>query len=89
VAGLPFKATYLFRPGFIQPLRGIRSKTRFLRILYAAVGPLYPLWKLLFPRYVTTTEHIGRAMIAVARDGAAQPVLENRDIDRIGRQAPR
>src|SRR6266511_2511608 len=28
---VPFKAVYLFRPGFIQPLHGIRSKTAWAR----------------------------------------------------------
>src|SRR5580693_7535813 len=53
---MPFKAVYMFRPGYIQPLHGIRTKTTWYRAVYAIVGPLYPIWKLLFPKYVTTTE---------------------------------
>ncbi len=34
----------------------------------------------LFPRYVLTTEEIGRAMIHVAKHGAPKPILENLDI---------
>ena len=49
--------------------------------MYAVIGPLYPLWKLLFPKYVTTTECIGRAMLKVARQGAAKHVLEVSDIN--------
>jgi uncharacterized protein YbjT (DUF2867 family) len=79
--GLPFKAAFMFRPGYIQPLKGIRSKTALYRLLYAIVGPLYPLWKLLFPDHVTTTENLGRAMIQVARGGYPRPYLENRDIN--------
>jgi len=78
---LPFKAAVMFRPGFIQPRHGIVSRTRLYRILYAVVGPLYPVWKILFPSFVTTTEKVGRAMLRVARDGAPKPVLENRDIN--------
>jgi uncharacterized protein YbjT (DUF2867 family) len=74
---LPFKARYMFRPGFIQPLRGIRSKTRLYRAFYTITGPLYPLIRVLFPRYVTTTEDLGRAMIKVAKQGARKSVLEN------------
>jgi hypothetical protein len=48
------------------------------------VAPLYPVWKALFPNYVTTTEQVGRAMIHVARDGAPGRVLENRDINAMG-----
>jgi uncharacterized protein YbjT (DUF2867 family) len=81
---MPFQAAYMFRPGYIQPLHGIVSRTKLLRVLYALVGPLYPVWKALFPDYVTTTEQLGRAMIQVARHGAAKRVLENRDINALG-----
>ena len=82
---LPFKAAYMFRPAFIQPMHGIVSRTRIYRALYAIVGPLYPLWKALLPAWVTTTEKVGRAMLAVARRGALKPVLENADINELGR----
>ena len=82
---LPFKASYAFRPGFIQPLHGIRSKTRLYRLAYAVIGPLYPVLKALVPKYVTTTEQMGRAMILVARQGAPKPVLESADINAISR----
>ena len=81
---LPFKASYMFRPAYIQPLHGIVSSTKLLRVMYAVVGPLYPVWKALFPDYVTTTEVLGRAMIAVARNGYSKRVLENRDINAVG-----
>jgi uncharacterized protein YbjT (DUF2867 family) len=82
---MPFKAAYMFRPGYIQPLHGIRTKTRWYGVIYAMMGPLYPLWNLLFPKYVTTTECLGRAMLAVAKRGAPKAVLENRDINGICR----
>ena len=81
---LPFKAAYAFRPAYIQPLDGIVPRTAWLRALYAVVAPLYPVWKALFPNYVTTTEQVGRAMIHVAREGAPGHVLENRDINAMG-----
>jgi uncharacterized protein YbjT (DUF2867 family) len=77
---LPLKA-YMFRPGFIQPLHGVTSKTRWYRIFYALTTPLYPALKVLFPKYVTNTEQLGRAMITVAGQGAPIRVLENRDIN--------
>lgn len=83
---MPFRATYMFRPGYIQPLHGIRTKTRWYAALYAVMGPLYPIWKRLLPKYVTTTECVGRAMINVARQGAPKPVLENRDINSLCKQ---
>jgi uncharacterized protein YbjT (DUF2867 family) len=80
---MPFKAAYMFRPGYIQPLRGIRTKTRWYGAMYAVMGPLYPLWKLLFPKYVTTTECMGRAMLKVAKHGAPKHVLESSDINSV------
>lgn len=77
---LPFKATYMFRPGFIQPLHGIKSRTRLYRVLYSLTGPFYPLWKTIAPGLVTTTEQVGRAMIKVAKQGAPKQLLENQDI---------
>jgi uncharacterized protein YbjT (DUF2867 family) len=81
---LPFRAAYLFRPAIIQPTHGIRSKTGWYQAFYTLTGPLLPLLRKWFPKYVTTTEHMGRAMLAVARRGAARPVLENEDINAIG-----
>jgi uncharacterized protein YbjT (DUF2867 family) len=78
-----FKAVFLFRPAYIQPLHGIRSKTRWYGAAYALMRPLYPLWKVLFPNYVTTTECVGRAMLNVTKRGFPKPVLENRDINRM------
>jgi len=75
-----FKSAYMFRPGYIQPLHGVSSSTRWVRVAYALGAPLYPLWKALFPKSVMTTEQLGRAMLHVARHGAPQRVLESRDI---------
>jgi uncharacterized protein YbjT (DUF2867 family) len=86
---LPFKAAFMFRPGYIQPLRGVRSKTRWYQALYDAVGPVYPLLQGLLPRYVTTTVSIGRAMIQVAANGADKPILRSDDINRLSAPAAR
>jgi uncharacterized protein YbjT (DUF2867 family) len=80
---MPFKAVYLFRPAYIQPLHGIRTKTRWYRAAYALMRPLYPIWKTLFAQYVTTTECVGRAMLNVTKRGFQKPVVENRDINRM------
>ena len=82
---LPFKAAYMFRPGYIQPLHGIRTKTKWVGAVYAVMGPLYHALKLLFPKFVTTTECVGRAMLKVAKQGAPKRLLENRDINEICR----
>ena len=81
---LPFKASYMVRPGVIQPRHGIRSKTRLYRVGYAALSPLVPLLKLAFPGKITDTDKISRAMIKVARSGAPKTVLENDDLNALG-----
>jgi uncharacterized protein YbjT (DUF2867 family) len=82
---LPFKAVYVFRPAFIQPMHGVKSKTTLYNAAYAIGAPIYPLLKRLAPRYVTTTEQMGRAMLGVVEHGAPVRVLENGDINAVAR----
>jgi uncharacterized protein YbjT (DUF2867 family) len=77
---LPFKAAYMFRPGVIEPLHGVRSKTPAYRTIYALVGPLLPLLRRAFPNSILTTEQIGLAMLSVAKHGAQKRILESKDI---------
>jgi uncharacterized protein YbjT (DUF2867 family) len=78
---LPFKAAYMFRPAGIQPLHGVRSKTAWVQAIYVVASPLLARLARTAPKYMTTTERVGRAMIAVARDGYRRPVLESEDIN--------
>lgn len=80
---LGFRAAYMFRPGFIQPLRGVRSKTEWYQAIYTLIGPAASLVRRLTPRFATTTVDIGRAMIRVAVDGYPRPILRTRDINQL------
>jgi len=82
---MPFKGAYMFRPGIIQPLHGIRSKTRAYRVGYALVWPFIPLLKAISPNSITTTVRVGRAMIRVAAEGASSHLLGTREINELGR----
>jgi uncharacterized protein YbjT (DUF2867 family) len=73
---LPFKAAYMFRPGYIQPTMGLKNTYK----MYKVAAPFYPLWKLLFPKYVTTLREIGLAMINVTMYESSKQILECRDI---------
>ncbi|MFD5144462.1 epimerase [Streptomyces sp. NPDC058401] len=88
---LPFEA-YMFRPGIVQPDRGIPSKTPLYRAGYAVTAPLFPVLKRFAPDLVTTTRALGRAMIAVAAagpgDAGTQRILRPRDINRLGGEGP-
>ncbi|MDN7179776.1 epimerase [Caballeronia sp. SEWSISQ10-4 2] len=77
---MPFKAAYMFRPGMIQPMDGIRSKTPVYQMVISLGRPLFPVLRRAFPNTITTTSQLGRAMIAVAKERAASRVLETRDI---------
>lgn len=72
---------YMFRPGFIQPLKGVRSKTFAYRILYALAGPLIPLLRRVFPGSMTTSVEVARAMIVAVRLGYHKRTLETADIN--------
>jgi uncharacterized protein YbjT (DUF2867 family) len=80
---LPFKAAYMFRPAGIQPLHGVRSKTAWVQAIYVVAAPLLSYLARTAPKYMTTSEQLGRAMIKVARDGYPKPVLESEDINAV------
>jgi len=81
---LPFRAACMFRPGFIQPLHGIRSRTPLYRAIYAVLSPLFPVLDRLFPDRVTDTARLGRAMLAAVRGGAPK-VVDARAINALAR----
>jgi uncharacterized protein YbjT (DUF2867 family) len=81
---MPFRGVYCFRPGYIQPLHGVKSKVGWYSAIYTVVGWAEPLLRRVVPGFVTTTETVGRAMLKVARDGWPQKVLESRAINAAG-----
>jgi uncharacterized protein YbjT (DUF2867 family) len=76
---MPLKA-YMFRPGLIQPLDGIKSKTPAYQLLYSLTEPLLPLLRWALPNQVTTTREMGQAMLAVAKHGYPSRILETGDL---------
>ncbi len=80
---LPFRRVALFRPGAIQPLGGIRSKTAVYHAIYVATGWLLTLLRRLFPDTIVTTRQVGRAMIAAAERGVERPIVTPADIRRL------
>jgi uncharacterized protein YbjT (DUF2867 family) len=76
---------YMFRPGYIRPMHGAVSSTRMYRVLYALTSWLAPLVQRIAPDRITTTELLGRSMLAVVRlEGAGPHILSTRDINRLG-----
>ncbi len=78
---MPFKGSYMFRPGFIRPMNGETSRTPAYRWFYLLARPLFPLVERLWPRVASNTESIGRAMLNLARHGFDKRILEPLDIN--------
>jgi uncharacterized protein YbjT (DUF2867 family) len=81
---LPFKSAYMFRPGVIIPMHGVKSKTRLYQLMYDIIRPFYPL--VMKSTVVLTSEQLGKAMISVARDGYPNPIIESHELKKIGRR---
>ncbi len=82
VLALPFHG-YALRPGYIQPVHGVRSRNRLYRNIYRITGGLYPLLTRLAARHVIASDQLARAMIAVAADGAPARILDNASLLRL------
>ena len=68
---LPFKNAYMFRPGYIQPIKGLKNTYT----VYKFLAPFYPILKSIFPKYTVTLKELGLAMINVA---LCSPVIYSR-----------
>jgi len=77
---MPFKAAYMFRPGYIHPMRNIKSKTKIFNTLYKVLKPLYFILKQI-PNAVTNTTNVGKAMINAVAQGSEIKVLNNKEIN--------
>jgi uncharacterized protein YbjT (DUF2867 family) len=84
LAKLGFAGVALFRPGYIQPLDGVRSKVAWYNALYAVLKPFYPFVKRVAGKYATDTGTLGRAMLAAVQPNVPTAIYESADINRIG-----
>ena len=77
----------MFRPAYVHPVKGVTPQLPWIRrVMYVVVRPFYPLLRALLPRYVTTGENFGRAMIKVAQHGYSSSTLESDDINAVARR---
>jgi uncharacterized protein YbjT (DUF2867 family) len=81
---LGFAGVALFRPGYIQPLNGVRSKVGWYNGVYAVLKPVYPFVKRVAGKYATDTDTLGRAMLAAVQPGVPTAIYETADINRMG-----
>lgn len=80
---LPFAHAGMIRLGMLAPSPGFKPKTGWIRLAYAVLGPLIPLFKRLgMP--VLDGPTLGRAMLRVAQGRAPKRILEPRDLLQLG-----
>lgn len=77
---LGFKQAFMFRPGGIIPLRGIKSKTKLYQFVYDYFMWLIKLIKRISPHSIVNTTQIGQSMMYVTRAGYHKSVLNPKDI---------
>jgi uncharacterized protein YbjT (DUF2867 family) len=76
-----FEKAYMFRPGYIQPIGGIHSRTPLYRVAASVISVFYPLINRLAPDAMTDTSRVGRAMINVVKRGYPKRLLDPKDIN--------
>lgn len=79
---LPFKKVYAFRPGYIQPTRGLKRAHGF----YKYVSWMYPVLHSLFPNATCTLQEVGLAMINIALKGYEKSIIEVKDIAALAKE---
>ncbi|MEV5028229.1 NAD-dependent epimerase/dehydratase family protein [Paenibacillus sp. LPE1-1-1.1] len=78
---LPFKGAYMFRPGYIHPIKGLTNTHGY----YSALKWLYPMLRILFPNHVISLRELGLAMIRAAKSGQARAILDSKAISEMAK----
>lgn len=78
---LPFTQVYNFRPGILQPTKGLQRTLPF----YKYAGWLIPVIKAVAPKYISSLKELGLAMINATTKGYKKQVLEVPDIKALAR----
>ena len=79
---LPFKRVYSFRPGLLQPTKGLKNVHKF----YYVYRLFYPIFRLVVPKFVSTLKELSLAMINSATKGYEKQILEVQDIVKLSKQ---
>jgi uncharacterized protein YbjT (DUF2867 family) len=75
-----FPNGYAFRPGIIEPTHGATSGVGWYNTVYTLATPLMSLLHRFAPKYITSTDRLGRAMLRAARSGFSDRIVENADL---------
>ena len=79
---LPFKKAYMFRPGYMQPTKGMKNTQKY----YIYFSWMYPALRWLFPKFVSTLKELGLAMINATSKGYDKSILEVKDIVKLAKE---
>ena len=80
-----FRDAYALRPGFIQPMRGVTSRVRSIRWMYALTAPVFPFLQKTFGRWVTSTDLLAAAMLQLAAKGSEKKILNTVELNTLAR----
>lgn len=78
-----FCDAYALRPGFIQPMRGVTSRMRSVRWLYALTALVYPVLQKTLSRWVTSTDLLAAAMLQLADVGSVNKTLDTCELNKL------
>ena len=73
---LPFKAVYNFRPGALEPIKGLK----YTQDYYKYIGWLMPVFRVIMPNSVCYLKDLALAMIRVSISGYSKSTVEVKDI---------
>lgn len=76
---LPFKQTFGYRIGIVEPAAGQVHLMKY----FSYISWLYPVFKFLFPSRYNTMKEVAHSMIYVAQYGYEKNVIEVKDIHKI------
>jgi hypothetical protein len=80
---LPFKRVYNFRPGIIQPSKGLKNTLSF----YKYLGWLIPVIRLFSRKAIVKLKELGLAMITAVTKGYEKQIIEVKDIHALVKQS--
>ena len=78
---LPFKKAYMFRPGYMNPTKGLKNTLKY----YKYFTWMYPFLQLVLPKHVSTLAELGVAMINTVTVGYDKSIIEVEDIKRLAK----
>lgn len=78
---MPFKKAYMFRPGYIHPIKGLQNTQKY----YRYISWLYPFISTVFPRYASTMQQVAKAMINAVLTDYEKSIIEVDDINKLAK----